>query len=81
MLLVLVPIVLLVITLPGWWVQRTLRRYREHADRYYGSGAMLARMLLDKHGLTQVSVEESKVGDHYDPRARAVRHPSCGRIE
>lgn len=72
-LFVLVPILMLAAWLPGWWVRRTLRRYSDPVDRYYGSGAMLARMLLDKHGLTQVSVEESETGDHYDPEARAVR--------
>ncbi len=72
-LFVLVPILLLAVWLPGWWVRRTLQRYSEPADRYYGSGAMLARLLLDKHGLTHIAVEKSDTGDHYDLEARAVR--------
>lgn len=73
LLFVLVPLLLLTVWLPGWWVRRTFARYSEPADRYYGSGAMLARMLLDKRGLHEVAVEPTEIGDHYDPQARAVR--------
>ena len=73
LLIFLVPLLLLAVWLPGWWVQRTMARYRQPDDRYYGSGAMLARHLLDKHGLHDVKVEPTETGDHYDPEARAVR--------
>jgi len=62
-----------IVVLPGWWVQRVMRRYAEPADRYPGTGAELARHLLDHAGLEAVRVERSKQGDHYDPDARAVR--------
>jgi Zn-dependent membrane protease YugP len=58
---------------PGIWVQRVLERYAEPADRYAGTGAQLARHLLDKHGLDRVSVERTQEGDHYDPLEKAVR--------
>jgi hypothetical protein len=58
---------------PGIWVQRVLSKYSEPADRYSGSGAQLARFLLDKYGMDSVKVEETKEGDHYDPNAKAVR--------
>lgn len=58
---------------PGLWVQRVLARYSEPADRYSGTGAELARHLLDRNGLTDVSVEETEQGDHYDPADKAVR--------
>jgi hypothetical protein len=58
---------------PGLWVQRVLERYSEPADRYSGTGAQLARHLLNKHGLTDVSVERTPEGDHYDPQEKAVR--------
>ena len=64
---------LAVIVLPGWWVQRVLRRHARPDDRYPGTGAELARHLLDHLGLEAVAVETSKIGDHYDPEARAVR--------
>jgi hypothetical protein len=58
---------------PGIWVQRVLGRYSEPADRYSGSGAQLARQLLDAHGLSTVRVEPTEAGDHYDPDAKTVR--------
>jgi len=54
-------------------VQRVLQRYSLPADRYSGTGAQLARHLLDKHGLSNVSVERTPDGDHYDPENKAVR--------
>lgn len=63
--------------LPGWWVRRTMAHYSQPADRYFGSGATLARHLLDKHGLGDVKVEEAEAGDHYDPRSRTVRLSSA----
>lgn len=73
LLIFLIPLILLVIWLPGWWVRRTMQRYSEPSDRYYGSGAQLARLLLDKQGLSEVKVELDERGDHYDPVERAVR--------
>ena len=58
---------------PGIWVQRVLARYSEPADRYDGTGAELARHLLDKNGLESVTVEQTKEGDHYDPGDKVVR--------
>jgi len=73
MIIVLGLALLAVIVLPGWWVQRVLRRHATPANRYPGTGAELARHLLDHLGLEAVAVESSKIGDHYDPEARAVR--------
>jgi Zn-dependent membrane protease YugP len=63
------------IALPGLWVKRVLRNYSEPADRYRdrGSGAELARHLLDRFDLQDVVVEVTPAGDHYDPEAKAVR--------
>ncbi len=66
-------ILLSIVFLPGIWVQRVLATYSEPADRYSGTGAQLARHLLDKYGLQSVKVEETKLGDHYDPADKAVR--------
>lgn len=66
-------IILGVVFLPGVWVQHVLNKYSEPTDRYAGSGAQLARFLLDKQGMQSVTVEETKDGDHYDPNAKAVR--------
>jgi Zn-dependent membrane protease YugP len=66
-------LVLAIVFGPGVWVQRVLTRYSEPSDRYSGTGAQLARHLLDKHGLTTVQVESTETGDHYDPEAKVVR--------
>ncbi len=59
--------------LPGLWVRRVLERYSVPEDRYSGTGAQLARHLLDVNGLNQVKVESTEIGDHYDPTERVVR--------
>jgi Zn-dependent membrane protease YugP len=70
-----IAILLAGIILPGIWVRRILAKYSEPADRYrdQGTGAELARHLLDRFELTEVKVEASDMGDHYDPGDRAVR--------
>ncbi len=66
-------LVLLLVFGPGVWVRSVMARYSKPADRYNGTGAELARYLLDKNGLNKVTVEETPGGDHYDPVAHAVR--------
>ncbi len=66
-------IVLAIVFGPGIWVQRVLAKYSEPADRYSGTGAQLARHLLNKNGLENVKVEQTRDGDHYDPDEKAVR--------
>lgn len=68
-----VALLLAVILGPGIWVKRVLEKYSEPGDRYAGTGAGLARHLLDKHGLQSVSVESTDSGDHYDPTEKSVR--------
>lgn len=58
---------------PGLWVRHVMAKYSRPADRYDGSGAELARHLLDRAGLHSVAVEASSNGDHYDPADKAVR--------
>lgn len=74
--MVLVIFIVMVVALvfgPGIWVQRVLARYSKPANRYSGTGAELARHLLDSLALQSVRVEISDVGDHYDPDAKVVR--------
>ena len=58
---------------PGVWVTRVMAQHRAPADRYPFCGADLARYLLDRAGLTAVTVESTPTGDHYDPHDRSVR--------
>ncbi len=71
--IVFVILVLVVVFGPAIWVSRVLDRYSVPANRYGGTGAELARHLLDRNGLQSVKVEETDQGDHYDPEAKAVR--------
>jgi len=72
---VLILLLIACVALPGVWVKRVLNKYSEPADRYLdkGSGAELARHLLDRFELSDIKVEETNTGDHYDPDAKAVR--------
>ncbi len=58
---------------PGLWVRHVLKKYSAPPDRYPGTGGELARILLDRRGLGSVRVEETELGDHYDPIEKAVR--------
>ena len=66
-------LIVAVIFLPGIWVQRVLSRYSRPDDRYSGTGAELARHLLDRYGMDKIGVEETDQGDHYDPLEKVVR--------
>lgn len=66
-------LLLALVFLPGLWVRRVMKRYSTPGDRYSGTGAELARHLLDKNGLTSVGVEATSAGDHYDPMEKKIR--------
>ncbi len=71
--LLLIILVLAFIYGPSLWVKHTLKKYSRPIDRYPGTGGELARHLLDTLELSEVTVESTAQGDHYDPHARAVR--------
>ncbi len=67
-------LVLLLVFGPGQWVRSVMRKYREPADLYPGTGADLAARLIEDLHLSGVEVEEAPPDqDHYDPIARKVR--------
>ena len=70
---VIIIVVLGLVFLPGIWVGHVMKRYSEPPDRYSGSGAELARHMLDSYQLQSVKVEVTEHGDHYDPAEKAVR--------
>ncbi len=71
--LILLLMIAAVVFLPQWWVKRVLARHRQPDDRYPGTGAELARHLLDRLGLESVGVAECEPGaDHYDPTERQI---------
>ena len=72
-LLILGGLVLLLVLGPSLWVKHVMKKHATPADRYQGSGAELARYLLDQLDMQQVGVEQTDQGDHYDPIAKMVR--------
>jgi Zn-dependent membrane protease YugP len=54
-------------------VRRVLQRHGVDRPDLPGTGAELARHLLDEAELQSVTVEKTDRGDHYDPETRAVR--------
>lgn len=66
-------IVAAIIFLPGQWVKYVMARHSGERADIPGTGGQLARHLLDEAGLTDVKVETTEEGDHYDPEEKAVR--------
>jgi uncharacterized protein len=59
--------------LPQMWVRRVIARHSADRPDFPGTGGEFARHLLDGMKLGHVKVEETALGDHYDPEAKAVR--------
>jgi Zn-dependent membrane protease YugP len=57
---------------PSIWIRRVMAQHADDRPDFPGTGAELARHLLDQASLQAVVVEEGS-GDHYDPDAKAVR--------
>ncbi len=75
MLFIVIGAVLLIalIFIPQWWVKHVLQQNQQERDDLGGTGAELARLLLDKAELRHVKVELTEGGDHYDPTDETVR--------
>lgn len=58
---------------PSLWAKAILANHAGDRADFPGTGGELARHLLDEAGLTEVAVEATDGGDHYDPTAQAVR--------
>lgn len=59
--------------LPTLWVRAVIARHGIERPDFPGAGGEFARHLLDGMGLARVKVEETALGDHYDPELKAVR--------
>ena len=72
--LILVCVVVVIIYGPQLWVQSVLARYNKRPEENFpGTGAELARHILDRYNLEEIKVEITDLGDHYDPQSKAVR--------
>lgn len=71
--IILVLLILGLAFLPQIWVRHIIKRYGADRPDFPGTGGEFARHILDKLGLSGVGVEETQMGDHYDPEAKMVR--------
>ncbi|MCA9806700.1 MAG: zinc metallopeptidase [Cyanobacteria bacterium HKST-UBA06] len=63
------------IFLPQWWVKSTVAKWQQVPAQEGLSGAQVARDILQRHGIHDVSVEATAgfLSDHYDPKDKTVR--------
>ncbi|MFT5451208.1 MAG: Zn-dependent membrane protease YugP [Enterobacterales bacterium] len=71
--LILLLILVLIILGPQWWVKWIINHHQKDLDRIPGTGGELAVHLLKQLKITDVEVESTDQGDHYDPTAMKVR--------
>ena len=71
--LVVLAIVFALATLPQMWVRKVIARHSAERPDFPGTGGQFARHLLDEMKLAHVKVEETKLGDHYDPETHTLR--------
>lgn len=58
---------------PQLWTRRVFAQHSAPRLDYPGTGAELARHLLDRLDMKHVKVEMTEMGDHYDPETKTVR--------
>ena len=65
---------------PHLWAKHVLAKYNRQ-EYFSGTGIDLARMILTRLNLNDVTVDVTDIGDHYDPVGKAIRLTSkiCGR--
>ncbi len=71
--LIAIAVVLGLAVLPQLWVRNVIARNSQERGDLAGTGGEFARYLLDGMKMNDVAVEETELGDHYDPEDRAVR--------
>ncbi len=75
-------ILLVVVTLygPHLWARTILNRYNQ-IEYFSGNGFELAGLLLEKTRIRDVAIEETALGDHYDPERKIIRlsRKRCGQ--
>jgi Zn-dependent membrane protease YugP len=69
--LIVLALVLCLAVMPQVWVRKVIDRHGAERADFPGTGGEFARHLLDEMKLGHVKVEETKLGDHYDPDDKA----------
>ncbi|MEM7300626.1 MAG: zinc metallopeptidase [Pseudomonadota bacterium] len=57
---------------PQLWVKSMLARHGVDRSDIPGTGGELAKHLVERYGLDNVIVEETDMGDHYNPETKAI---------
>ena len=65
---------------PHLWARHVLSRYNRR-EYFSGNGIDLARLVVERLNLNEVTVEITDTGDHYDPAEKTIRLTKsvCGR--
>lgn len=58
---------------PEYWVKHVIKKHSVARSDFPGTGGELAQHLLEELKIDNVKVEETELGDHYDPRDHMVR--------
>ncbi|VAX00251.1 probable metal-dependent peptidase [hydrothermal vent metagenome] len=66
-------LILLIIYGPQVWAQSTFKHYSKKQKHIPGTGGELAVHLLQRYNISNVTVEITDKGDHYDPTDKVVR--------
>jgi uncharacterized protein len=66
-------IAFLLVVLPQLWIHRVMEQHAIERTDIPGTGAEFARHVLDELKLHHVKVEQTELGNHYDPDTKAVR--------
>jgi Zn-dependent membrane protease YugP len=65
---------------PHLWARHVLNRYNRR-EYFSGSGIDLARLVVERLNLSEITVEMTDTGDHYDPVGKTIclTKSVCGR--
>jgi len=71
--LIILALVFALAVLPQLWVRKVINQHSADRADFPGTGGEFARHVLDEMKLGHVKVEETTLGDHYDPESKTVR--------
>ena len=79
MIYIIIPVILALFG-PHLWAKHVLNKHNRQ-EYFSGTGIDLARMLLTRLKIKDVTVDVTNIGDHYDPVAKSIRltEERCGR--
>lgn len=71
--LILIILLVLLIFGPGYWASHVLKKYSTPRQDIPGTGGELVEHLKKRFSLSDLKLESTERGDHYDPRDKTVR--------